>query len=52
MLEFGTRPVTAGVQRARFVAEIDAILKPFLDPDDSPADPQERLGQAEVAGTC
>lgn len=51
MLEFGTRPVTAGVQRARFVAEIDAILKPFLDPDDSPADPRERLGQAEVAGT-
>lgn len=51
MLEFGTRPVTAEVQRARFVAEIDAILKPFLDPDDSPADPQERLGQAEVAGT-
>jgi hypothetical protein len=51
MLEFGTRPVTAEVQRARFVAEIDAIVKPFLDPDDSPADPQEGLAQTEVGGT-
>jgi hypothetical protein len=51
MLEFGTRPLTAEVQRARFIAEIDGIVRPFLDPDGSAADAPAGQERAEVAGT-
>jgi len=49
MLEFGTRPVTAEILKARFVAEVDAIVKPFLGMEDPTADMQALLSSVDVA---
>jgi hypothetical protein len=49
MLEFGTRPLTAEVQKSRFVAEVDAIVQPFSTFEDEPTDMQTLLARIDAA---
>lgn len=49
MLEFGTRPLTAEIQKSRFVAEIDAIVQPFSAFDDDSTDRQALLARVDAA---
>lgn len=51
MLEFGTRPLTAELQRARFVAEVDAIVKPFLEIESPEINAATLVEMADTAST-